>query len=416
MSPRKVILALALASYLLSLVDSAHAQEDVLTVERAVALALARDAELASLRSEVDASKARVSGASLPFQQNPQLGGEIGPRWRDGGMLLDYSVELSQEVEIFGQRRARIEVARAGRRLAEAQVDAWRAELAAKVRQAFARALAAEQLLALERENLEVARWTNRASAKRLEVGEGTRIELNTARVEEGRAARAVSVATRAREDAIAALRLLLALEPDRVVRLDGDLRTASAAVPGTGALEERALATRADLRAAKRAADAARAEKLFAERDLRPRPRVGVRGEREEGDNVLLGTLQLDLPTFNRNQAARGVASAGLVQAEVSLQATERRVKQEVALASLRLQAAQASAQSFEGEVVTAMQENLSLINTAYEAGKIDLFELLLVRRDTLQAKREHIEALEEVRAAEAELARALGLDRGAL
>lgn len=90
--------------------------------------------------------------------------------------------------------------------------------------------------------------------------------------------------------------------------------------------------------------------------------------------------------------------------------------MKQEVALASLRLVAARETSRSFEGEVLMAMQENLSLVNTAYEAGKIDLFELLLVRREALQARREHIQALEDVRAAEADLARALGLERGAL
>ena len=119
-------------------------------------------------------------------------------------------------------------------------------------------------------------------------------------------------------------------------------------------------------------------------------------------------------MPVFNQNQAGRGVATAEVVRAERVLEATERRIRQEVLLAALRLETAQGVVQAFDDGVVQAMTENLGLINTAYSAGKIDLFELLVIRRDTLEARRGYIEALEELRAAEAALGRALGMDGG--
>ena len=412
MSTSQTVCRWALVVAIVMLTHSAKAQ-DSLTVFKAVELALARNPELNAMAAEVRAAEARVDGASLVLQANPELGGAIGPRFGAGSDQLDYEAELSQQLEIFGQRAARIDVARTGRAGATARLRARRAEVAADVRQAFGRALAAKRLLAITRENLELARQTAKAAETRLELGDGSRIEVNTARVEVGRAAREVSLARRGHAAACADLRLLLALDPTVELRLDGDLTTPFVTPAEGDGLEQRALRNRAERVATEQDVEGARAEQTFADRDWLPRPRIGVRYEKDEGDDVVLGTLSFDLPVFNQNQAARGVAAAQLSQAELALAATQRRIRQEVLLAVSRLATAREAAQAFEGQVVDAMEENLKLINTAYEAGKIDLFELLLIRRDTLEARRGHIEALEELRAAEAALAKAMGQEQ---
>lgn len=75
--------------------------------------------------------------------------------------------------------------------------------------------------------------------------------------------------------------------------------------------------------------------------------------------------------------------------------------------LAVARLLAAQAAV---SGDVLAAAQENLALSNVAYAAGKVDFLQLLLVRRDTLEARRGYIETLEVLNDASAQLARAVG------
>lgn len=390
--------------------------EEGYTIEKAVQVALERNPELASLKAEVQAADARVQGASLLVQANPELGTSVGRRNTSAGGLVEYDVELSQQVEIFGQRAARIDMATAGHRNAEARLKARRTELAAEVRQVFVRALAADQLVILTQESLTLAQQTVKAAEKKLEAGDGSRIELNTARVEVGRSTRDLKLAGQARMAAIAQLRILLAIDATKDVKLAGDLKAAQVRPLAIEELLARGMQARADLTAAQRALDGANAERRFADRDWLPRPRVGLRYEREEGEQVVLGTLSFDLPVFNRNQAGRGVATAQVTQTERSVEAVERRIRQEVLLAASRLKAAQEATEAFEGDVVHAMEENLSLATTAYQAGKIDLFELLLIRRNTLDARRGYIEALEEVRVAEAELGRALGVEKGTL
>lgn len=390
--------------------------EPPLTSELAVEKALAGNSELAALAAEVAAADARLTGASLLLQVNPELSGSVGGRSARTGGSLQVEAELSQQLELLGQRGARIEVARAARAGAEARLRARRSEVAAEVRQAFARALAAEQILIIARENLDLAKQTAKAAERRLELGDGSRIEVNTAQIEVGRTASEVSLALKGSAAALGQLRLILALEPTVALRIEGDLRASVGALPEVDVLLRRAMEARADLMAAKRAVEAARAEGAFAARDWLPRPHIGVRYEQEEGDHVVLGTLSFDLPVFNQNQAGRGVAAAQLTQSERALEAIERRVRQDVMFAALRVKTSQDAVQAFEGRVLDAMTENLALINTAYAAGKIDLFELLVIRRNTLEARRSYVEALEELRVAEAELGRALGLEKGAL
>jgi len=172
----------------------------------------------------------------------------------------------------------------------------------------------------------------------------------------------------------------------------------------------ERALAGRGDLAAARHEVDAARAEERFASREWLPSPRLGAGFKREEGADVVVGTLAFDLPVWNRNPAGRGAASARLARAESELDAAERRVREEVVLAARRVDAAREAARAFDADVVGATKENLALTTQAYQSGKLDLVQVLLIRRSAIEARRGEVEALAALAEAEAELARASG------
>lgn len=388
------------------------APPEVLTLKRAVELGLEGNPELLSLAADVKGAEARLAGASLLAQTNPTLSADLGPRWAPDRQLLDYGVEVSQELEIYGTRRARIDGASANQSMTVARLKARRVEIAAAIRGAFARALAAEQRYSVSREMLELSRQVAAAAARKYELGSGSRIDLNTARVEVARAAQELSTSIRARDAAFAELRLLLALEPTTELRLEDSPASPPAIAADDGALVTKALATRADLVAAKHAIELATADQRFAAREWIPRPRIGARYEREEGDQVFRGMLQLDLPAFNQNQAQRGVAAAQLMQAERAAEAVERRVRQEVLLAAMRLRSAQEAAQAFEHDVIAAMDDNLTLVGTAYQVGKLTLFEALVLRRNTLEARRGYIDAQEQLRTAQAQMLEALGME----
>jgi cobalt-zinc-cadmium efflux system outer membrane protein len=236
---------------------------------------------------------------------------------------------------------------------------------------------------------------------------------VNTARLELGRAIRERTLAEQRHAAATAEFRFLLGLAAGERVELVGDLQIPEQLELTDGpAVLEAALAARQELVAARHDLLAAEAEQRVARRELIPTPVLGASYERESDERIVQGTLSFELPVFDRSQAARGVASARAGQAERLLRALELRIREEAQLAAIRHAAAHVAAQAYAyaGGVAEAMHQNLAMVDEGYRAGKIDFFQLVVIRRETLDARRSYIEALEELNSAEAELARVIG------
>lgn len=403
--------------WLLCVVPAAGARAaQPITLGEAVPAALARNASLRALEAEVAAARARLEGASALLPSNPELELAVGPRAAPDGRATDYSIGLSQQVELFGQRGARRDGARALLDAAEARLEAGRVELAAEAREGFARALAARERARLAAEAYTLARQALAAAEAREAAGAASRLEVNAARAALGHATRQRAEAEQRAVAARTALILLVAADPAAPLELAGELEPAA---PGPAEdverLVDRALRGRAELRAARREVDAARAEARLAQREALPSPRLGITYA-EEGSasgrptRVTQGTLALDLPLFQRNQAGRGIAAARVAQAGQALEALTRSVRAEVMGAASRLATARAAVEAFTQGLTGAAEENVQLVHEAYRAGKMDLIQLLVVQRETLEARNAYIDALEELAAARAELSRVTG------
>nr|WP_253818318.1 TolC family protein [Myxococcus xanthus] len=379
-------------------------------MEQSVALALERSPRLIEGRAEAASAQAQLEGASRLIQDNPQLQAAVGPRFRDVGNTVELNLGISQPLELFGQRGARKEAAQATVSARQTRLESLKVELAAEVRQAFGAALAAEQELTLSQDALALAEEGRKAAEERLNAGAASHIEVNTARVELGRAQSERVRAQRQRTQAHAELKLLLGLDPSEAIDPDGELRAESAPAPTLASLIEKAVSQRQDMKAARFEWEAAQAEARLARRQALPTPSLGVSYGREENYNIIQGTIGINLPLFDRNQAARGVSSARELQARQNLSALERFARTEVELAFNRYLTAQAAAEVFGGDVLAALQENLSLVTEAYRAGKVDFLQLLIIRREALDARRGYIEALEELNSAKAQLLKAVG------
>jgi outer membrane protein, heavy metal efflux system len=375
-----------------------------LTIERALAIAVGRNAEVRSMQAEVAGAVGWLAGDSRWVRENPSISAAIGPRVRmgDGETEIDVEIALEQPIEVFGQRGLRAGAAEQALRALEHRLAARKNELVFEVRSAFARALAAKMRVALAVDGDAVAQDTLRAAEERQRSGAASRIEVNSARVELGRAARDRFEAELALAGAEAELASLLALE--RLPVVDGDLAAAAArdVAQNEGA--------RAELEAAISERRAAELEEKSAARDAFPELGVGARYAREEGADIVLGTLSIELPVFERNQGERALAESRGRQAAITAEETEQRVAREVELARRRYASAKKATGAYAGEVVRAMEENSSLAAEAYRSGKFDFLQLTLVRRETLDARRGYIESLEALNLAEAELLRAIG------
>lgn len=403
-APLLLALALALAP------THAARGEDGLTVDAAVARALATHPDLRAAEAAVEAARGRLTTART-YRHNPAIELGAGPRYAEGGRSLDAEAVLSQELEVAGQRSRRTAAARGDLEIAEAELARRRREVATRTRLAFVDTLEAAATLEVVRADRDLASDLARLARRRLEAGAATRLDLGLAEAELARARGRLAVAQGALEAARSRLAETLGATPETLPALRGDLGEAPAPLPALPRLLEAAEATRADLAAAEGAVRAARSRVELARAEAWPNLTVRAFATREGPETVMGAGVGIPLPLFDRNQGAIVEARAEVRRAEARRDALRRTLRAEVEDANARLRAAEAGVRALVEGVVTHLEENLTLLERAFEEGKRTWVEVLVLRRAFTEAERDLVAARAEARRARARLDLAAGL-----
>lgn len=376
---------------------------DTLTLERALALARERAPRVRVARAAVEESRARLVGAQPLFRDNPTLSGALGRR-ADGlagtTSVLEGRLELTQALQIGGQRRARIAGAEAAIAERVAVADEVLREVVAEVALAFFRALHARERMNLAVAAEETAGRSAQALERRFRAGDVPVLDLNLAKTSRARAVAAVRNAVASFRNEEGHLRRLLDLDPEADLEVSGDLRDHRRYE--IGALLERA-PRRADVRVLLAAAREADAEVALGRATSWPGVSVGAAYERDEGADVFLGTLSLELPFWAAGQELRAAGSARAKRIAIAAETTQRGALSEVRTALAVHQERLAALRALE-ETLPLVRDNEDLARKSYEAGQLGLGEWLIVRREALEARFAHLDQL--LVAAEAGLA----------
>ncbi len=390
---------------------SAAAEQETLTAERAVELALERNLELRAAEVEAELAEARLTGAEVLSPHNPEISGGAGARFSGGEAGVEAEAGLSQTFELAGQRGRRITAARAGLRAARDRLEHDRLRVAAEARRAFLRAVTARVLVELAREAEALTNDLHRIAQERLEAEAGTELEVNLAALEWLGAQRRLRRAIRREREARLELARALVLPPDEEVRLPASLPPARAVTAEPGELVRLALERRLDLAALDEQRRAAAAEIEVVRAEAAPDLRVGATYAFEDGgDHIVTLGLSLPLPLFQRNQGEIAAARARAELAEVALEHARRAVEREVRAAVERLRAAREEGELLGREALRRVSRNLELLRASFEEGEVGLVEVLLVQRDLIATRRDAAEAELELRLARIELELTVG------
>jgi outer membrane protein, heavy metal efflux system len=371
----------------------------VLTYEDALARARSAAPAIVAARMRVEETRGRVLGASLPFSTNPAIGGEGGRRG-GAGSSTDFSVDIAQELDLPARRRARIEAARAFVAREEQQAGESERQVLREVATSYVLALEARERAEAAGSGTQLAGEALRIAERRYAAGDVARLDVNLARTVVARAEAEARAATATLAGHATHLQVLLGITAP--VTIGGSLRDVQT-LP-TDDLPARA-AERSDVRALDAEIAEAEAEQRIA-RTLRW-PDFGLRASyaREGEERVVLGGVGMSLPLFNRGQEASAVASARLARLRVEREALTRTVEAEVRGAMAAHDALRGAAAEYERSVLPLVEENERLALESYDVGQIGLADLLLVRRESLDARRTFIDQLTELRLAEVEL-----------
>ena len=412
-----------------------------LTTDEAVEIALLNNRTLQAAFMDLGMARADVVQAGI--LSNPSLGITAG--FPAGGGLAGLDFGITQNIAELWQIPPRKRAAEQALEREILELARYATDLAADVKTAYYRAIGAERLYALSREDITIAQKVLDLADARLGAGAASELDVNLARgvvLDSELAEEATRLAAAEARRKLARL-LALTLNADSLVLIDG-YPEIPAGLPDNDILIELACAACLDIQAARldvaRAKEALNTERrrvlqsislgLAVEREKRQAeggrnlladtaraslangrltaPEIEPRSAGRKHTDITIGpTLEIELPIFDQNQAQIAKAEFAFEQAVKKAEALELAAVQEVrsgvdrALSSWRL------AGTYRERAVPIAQRNLELSQTAYRAGQTSFLAVLEAQRQFLDSRSHQAVAAREAAEAVAELDR---------
>lgn len=366
--------------------------QTLLTTDRVLELVERQNPDVLLARTRVPQAEGVLTTARARLASNPEADLFIGSRdTSPGGRFAEQELSVLQRFEIGGQRGHRVAAATAGVSQRTFDVAATTLQAQAAALAAFYRAIHAQEIRRVAEEALGLAEEAVRAAQVRYEAGETAILDVNVTRVELARARREQLTAASRLEGVLGELREVLALPAEEAVVVQAPLRTTD--VPAIDVLLSR-LPERADLRGLSASIAQAEAELRLARAARTPDLFGGVGFRREEGQPVAGARFGFTLPLFQRQRGAISAASARISESKTALDARRVAFEARLRAAHARHTIAVQAAEAITSSAVPLLEENEQLTRESYQAGKIGLLELLVIRREGFAARREALDA----------------------
>jgi outer membrane protein, heavy metal efflux system len=386
-----------------------------------VRCALAVSPEVRQARAELDAIAGRRETAGVVLPSNPSLGGTLSSRRRpapESASVLNWSVTLSQQVEIAGQRGARLDVVDAQSAAQVRRVGVAEQEVGAGALAAYYEAIAAQESVRFASELARTADTLAVYAEARVKEALVAGVEADVARAEATRIGLVRFEAERRLTQSRAALASLLDTEPRGLVFPE----SVSVAIPSDhhdDALEEQALRLRGEVAAAEMERRVLERRLALVRRERVPNPTLSAFYERGEINDTIVGvgvSVPLPLPApLGHTRAGEIVETLAQVRAaESSEELVRRRVRLEVARALAALRARQQAADLFGADLLTRARADLSALREALASRQLSLREGLQWQRSLIELLQGDIEARLGRALAWVDLRRVVGLPLG--
>ena len=353
-----------------------------------------------------EAAEARVRQARV--RPNPTLALDVENAFGSGPFEgfgnAETTLGVTQDLELWGRRGARVDVARAEAGALALRRDLAVVDAAGRLALVYAEAEAAERRFQLAEEALSVTLADARAALTLVEEGREPMVRALQGESEAATARASLDEAQAERDAAFARL-TAVAMLPTPVTSIKASLidQAPSTAMSGDAAT------------LVVRVAEAERetAERQIAVERIRARPdvsaSVGVRRYEAEDATALTVGFSLPLPLFDRNRGNIDAALADFRAADARLLNARQEAQADRNAAKARLNAS-ASRVSATDAGVTAAQEAYRLSRIGFDAGRISQLELRVSRAALISARNAAVDArLARVRA-EIDLARLQG------
>ncbi len=392
-----------------------HAQEQSLTRDEAVRLALAQNPEVKAAHQAWEGAQARARQAGALPDPEFELEYEELPGFGDVGDFGERNIGVVQRIESplkwWHRRKAGKQQAQATRLLA---LETTRQDVRLRVSVAFDRIVLHQNILQHTRKNLALARDILRKARIRLQAGDVPQLEVMRAEVEAGRATNQVTAAQNNLSAAQAVLNTLLARPLGTPIAITDSLVFKPLHID-LDPLKDLAVKQRPDLVGAQLQTTALRSQQSAATAAYLPDLNVGVfrqrlRTETSEDDFWRLSFgLEVPLWALSRQRAEKAEVNAQAAQAEAEYEALRNQILLETERACLNATTAQEQVALFTRRILPEAERAFEVASRSYDEGKATYLELLEAQRTLTGTHVEYTQALFEFRVATAQLERAI-------
>lgn len=328
----------------------------------------------------------------------------------DGDDYWETTVGLQQRLEWPGRTLARSRAANHRIAGATAAFQADSARLTFKVRRTYAEAWGSEEKEAAVRRSAVAIRMVTKAAESRFGEGDISGYKLRRLRVELARVEQALVIASLEATVARRSLATLILPETD-IDEVGPDDTLGGRPPPVSREAAFATLANRPDIVAAERALAATKADISVAAQAWVPSPLVSI-GFKDQADGLsgAVFGFAVPIPLFDRGGGARAAAGARREAATADLALRRREAENDLRMAFDRYELRRIP--------LTAMGENfmadanalLEIAREAYDAGELELIELLDAVRAFQGGRSAAIELREQTWIAYFDLLRAMG------
>ncbi|MEZ4382501.1 MAG: TolC family protein [Nannocystaceae bacterium] len=372
---------------------------DVLALDQILQSAYEKSPDVQVAQSRIQLGDAAIDGEPL-IQWNPEVWVGLGVRTNVNGGNFELQAQLDQRIEVFGERRMRIRAARAYKRQLERELDKVKWSIYARVHAAYNSALLAKQRAETAAGVVAFSQRLVDTAKRRAAAGEISNLRV---RIAEGEFAQARQHKLAADLDFKVAANQLsesAGWPKERLLVPSGDLRLPEK-VGDPDSFYEKAMTEHPMIAAQQAAVATAEARLDSANRDRFPEPMVGayVSRENEPGGigvptTVGLATVTIPIPLWQRNQKARARAKAELEVARAELGAVEYRLGLQIRRAVDAVNTAAERVETYSRDVVPRFEENMEMLEQAFELGEVDIIEVFVARSRFLSIQNQALDA----------------------
>lgn len=390
-----------------------------LMLTEAVKLALEKNPEIQQLQHRFRAMEAKAKQA--PYLDDPQIAFQLSGVPLSNPTNLNQSdwnsIGIRQMLPFFGKLGLKEKIAQREAKMAEQELRAKEREITSMVKMAYAELFMADRSIVILHEQLEILRTVIGATESRYRVGRVTQQDVFKAQLEQSDVLNQLILAEE--EISVATIKLNTAMyQPPRTpIQIPTDLEANTAAVNVSG-LDDLALTSRPELRAAEEGIERAEGMYELADRNRKyPDFMVGwdyMRMPTEMKKDRYGAMVNITIP-FSPWTAGKRAYEVDESLAEVRAARSNREAirnvtMKEVAQAEAKFEAAKRSQQLYRDGLLSQAELSFRSALAAYQTGRVEFVNLLEAQRALRETRMGYYKATASLMQNLADLERAVG------